>query len=105
MATVRTQPRPVAVTCPSCGDTRLVSPGQARRFEDALGVSAAGAAEAAWPSSTMPRWLEAFTNEDLVLLARSVWNTRGGSVEAVRRHRSRLGVPEPGRRSAGRERA
>jgi hypothetical protein len=43
----------------------------------------------------MRRWLEVFRDDEIVMMARAVWNTRSGSVEAVAAHRARLRVSEP----------
>ena len=97
MATA-TQPAPVMIRCPVCGCARSVSPRQARRYEDGIGLCRPCSRGRVVERSTEPimrRWLEHFSDEDLVLLARAVWNRRGGSIEAVAEHRRRLQVPEP----------
>ena len=48
------------------------------------------------PDKLLAWWFARFDDEALLVLARALANRRrGGSIEAVRAHRSRLGGPEP----------
>jgi hypothetical protein len=43
----------------------------------------------------MRRWLESFSDAEILAMARAVFNRRSGSQEAVAAHRRRLDVPSP----------
>jgi hypothetical protein len=93
-----TQPAPVTVRCPACGDARSVGPRQGRRYPDGVALCRPCSRGRVVERSTEPimrRWLEAFDDESILAMARHVWNRRGGSIAAAQAHRQRLNVPEP----------
>ena len=86
------------VRCPVCGDARSVSARQARRYEDGIGLCrpcSRGRVAQLNSEPIMRRWLRDFDDAAILEMAKSVWNTRSGSLAAVAEHRARLGVPEP----------
>jgi hypothetical protein len=75
-----------------------VSRRQARRQDHGVGLCrpcARGRVELIDVEPLLRAWLAVFSDEDILIMARGVWNSRGGSVEAVAPHRERLGVRKP----------